>query len=286
MRLSIITDEISQDFLHALRVCREIGVDTIELRRVEEREIVFHDATSLARLKSLLRAQGLRVCCIASPFLKCPLWRETTLTDRSEEQRREWDLLQRSFEVAALFEAPLVRTFSFLRVPDPQAARPLILEVLTEAARRTTAAGLKLVLENEHACNIATGEEAGWLLRHLPADAFGLTWDPGNEAYVGSNPFPSGYQHVRGRVFHVHVKDAIFPRDAPGQRRFVKMGTGSIDYVGQFHALAADRYNGALSLETHYQHPTGGREQATRESFAVLRRMLQEAGVTLDDYGR
>jgi len=286
VRLSIITDEISQDFLRALQVCRELGVRTVELRRVEEKEIVFHDAASLARLHALLRAQGVRVCCIASPFLKCPLWRETTLADGSEEQKREWDILQRSFEVAALFEAPLVRTFSFLRVPDPSAVRPLMLEVLTEAARRTAAAGLKLVLENEHACNIATGEEAGWLLHRLPMDAFGLTWDPGNEAYVGSDPFPSGYQFVRGRVFHVHVKDAVFSRDASAQRRFVKMGTGSIDYVGQFQALAADGYDGALSLETHYQHPTGGREQATRESFAVLRHMLQEAGVTLDDYGR
>ncbi len=282
MRLSIITDEISQDFPHALRVCRELGVATVELRRVEDKEIVEHDAASLARLRSLLRDQGLRVCCIASPFLKCSLWQETALTARSEEQMREWDILQRSFEVAALFEAPLVRTFSFLRVPDPQTVSPLLLEVLSEAVRRTEAAGLKLVLENEHACNIATGEEAGQLLQRLRSPAFGITWDPGNEAYIGSDPFPAGYQHVRGRVLHMHVKDAIFPRDAPGQRRFVKMGTGSIDYVGQFRALAADGYNGTLSLETHYQHPEGGREQATRESFAVLRQMLQQAGVALE----
>lgn len=282
MQLSIITDEISQDLLHALQVCRDLQVDTIELRRIEDKEIVFHDAASLARLRSLLRDQGFRVCCIASPFLKCSLWHETTLAAHSEEQRREWDILQRSFEVAALFEAPLVRTFSFLRVPDPQSVRPLTLEVLTEAARRTEEVGLKLVLENEHACNVATGEEAGWFLRRLPTDAFGIIWDPGNEAYIGSDPFPSGYQHVRGRVFHVHVKDAIFSPGTSWQRRFVKMGAGSIDYVEQFRAFMADGYDGTISLETHYQHPDGGREQATCESFAALRQMLQQAGVTLE----
>jgi sugar phosphate isomerase/epimerase len=282
MRLSIITDEISQDLLHALHVCRDLQVDTVELRRIEEKEIVFHDTASLVRLRSLVRDQGVRVCCIASPFLKCPLWHETTLVAGSQEQRREWDILQRSFEVAALFEAPLVRTFSFLRVSHPQAVRPLLQEVLTEAAERTARAGLRLVVENEHACNIATGEEAGWFLRRLPSDAFGLIWDPGNEAYLGSDPFPSGYQHVRGRVLHVHVKDAIFSPGTHGQRRFVKMGAGSIDYVGQFQAFAADGYDGTISLETHYQHPTGGREQASRESCAVLRQMLRQAGVTLE----
>jgi L-ribulose-5-phosphate 3-epimerase len=282
MRLSIITDEISQDLSHALHVCRDLQVDTVELRRVEDKEIVFHDAASLGRLRSLLRAQGFRVCCIASPFLKCPLWSETTPAVRGAEQRREWDILQRSFEVAALFEAPLVRTFSFLRVSNPQAVRPLILDVLSEAIGRTARAGLKLVLENEHACTIATGEEAGQVLRHLPDAAFGLIWDPGNEAYSGSDPFPAGYQHVRGRVLHVHVKDALFSPGTHWQRRFVKMGTGSIDYVGQFRAFAADGYTGTISLETHYQHPQGGREQATYESFAALRQMCQQAGVALE----
>jgi sugar phosphate isomerase/epimerase len=281
LQLSIVTDEISQDFQHALDVCRDLQVTVVELRRAENQEIVFHERASLERIKALLDAYGLRVCAIDSPFLKCPLWREPSLSAGAAEQAREWDILQRSFEVASLLGAPLVRTFSFLRVSDPVSVRPLLLEVIAEALRRTEEAGFKLVLENEHACNLATGEESGWLLQRLPSDNFGLIWDPGNEAYVGSDPFPAGYQHVRGRVLHMHVKDALYVRDDPRQRRFVKMGAGSINYVEQFRALARDGYDGTLSLETHYQHPEGGREQATRESFAALRQMLQEAGVAL-----
>ena len=277
MRLSIITDEISQDLKHALQVCRDLQVATVELRKVEGKEIIDHDAASLSDIKHLLHDEGFQVCSIASPFLKCHLWTNPALSAETDEQRREWDILQRSFEVAAQLGAPLVRTFSFLRVSDPTAVRPIVLETIAEAARRTEEAGLKLALENEHACNIATGEEAGWLLQRLQTDAFGIIWDPGNEAFVGSNPFPAGYQHVRRHVLHMHVKDAIY---TPQERRFVKMGTGSIDYIGQLRALAADGYNGAISLETHYIHPAGGREQATRESFAALRQLLQEAGAT------
>jgi sugar phosphate isomerase/epimerase len=176
-----------------------------------------------------------------------------------------------------------VRTFSFLRVADPPSVYPALLEIIGEATRRTAEAGLKLILENEHACNLATGEETGWLLQRLQSPAFGITWDPGNEAALGSQAFPAGYQHVRGRVLHVHVKDVT--RQLEGASRpqwFVKVGTGSIDYKEQFRALAQDGYNGCLSLETHYNHPTGGREQATRESLAAMLAILHEAGIELE----
>jgi L-ribulose-5-phosphate 3-epimerase len=287
LRLSIVTDEISEDFKHALQVCRDLQVDTVELRKIDGKNIAFHDAASLARIKALLQDGGFRVCSIASPFLKCPLWDELlSSTDDahlvSNAQTQEWEILQRSFELAKFFNAPLVRTFSFMRIDDPTQVRTAILQVITEAVRRTEDAGLKLVIENEHACNIATGEETGWLLQHISTDAFGVIWDPGNEAVMGSLAFPTGYQHVRGRVLHMHVKDVNRQlENAPSQEHFVKVGSGSIDYVGQFRALVADGFDGTVSLETHYIHPSGGRKRATRESFAALRTILQDAQVQL-----
>ena len=114
------------------------------------------------------------------------------------------------------------------------------------------------------------------MLQHLASDAFGVTWDPGNEVRLGSHrAFPDGYRHVRDRVFHVHVKDA------DEQGHWVKMGTGIIDYVGQLRVLADDGYAGAICIETHYDDPVGGREKATRDTYAALRAIAQEAGVSL-----
>ncbi len=288
MRLSVVTDEISDDLEHALQVCRDLQINTVELRKVGDKNIVFHDMASLLQIRSLLQKGGFRVCSIASPFLKSPLWSDETIATKdsqasSEEQEQEWDILHRSFELAHFFAAPFVRTFSFLRVPDPRTVRSFVRDVIAEAVSRTEEVGLKLIIENEHACNIATGEETGWLLRSINTPAFGVIWDPGNEAMLDSSPFPEGYQYVRGRVYHVHVKDANRNlKDAAQRDRFVKVGTGSIDYVGQFRALAEDGYNGVLSLETHYIHPEGGRELATRESCEGLRKILHEAGVTIE----
>lgn len=278
MRLSIITDEITQDLSHALDVCDELGVRTIELRAIDGSNIVSHDNASVARIKALLDERGFQVCAIASPFLKCHLHGNgdpagathgAALTSRAEQ----WEVLDRSFRVAEMLGAPLVRTFSFWRLPEPDSVREEILDVLAEAVRRTEAAGLVLGLENEHACNIGTGAESAWYLERITTPAFGMIWDPGNEAALGSTPYPDGYEQVRGRIAHVHVKDC----DASGG--WVRMGDGVIDWVGQLRQLAADGYDSPISLETHYATPDGGLEAASRESTAALRRLCERAGV-------
>jgi len=280
MELSVITDEISQDLDHALDVCQDLGLHTVELRAVDGTSVVAHEAGSLARIKGALDARGLRVCAIASPFLKCHLHGDgaapgETHEGASRSKEEQWGVLERSLEAARLFGAPIVRAFSFWRLADPTSAREELVEVLTEAVRRARSAGILLGLENEYACNVGTGAETGWVLGRIPSSAFGVIWDPGNEAKLGSQPFPEGYAHIRGRVIHVQLKDL----DAQG--RWVKIGAGVIDFPGLLRALAADGYQGALSLETHYATPDGGQEGATRESIAAIRALCAQAGMHL-----
>jgi L-ribulose-5-phosphate 3-epimerase len=280
MRLCIVTDEISQDLAYALDVCEDEGVRTIELRAVDEANIVSHDDDSLEKIQAMIDARGFRVGSIASPFLKCHLRGDgdpqgATHFAASASREEQWDILERSFEVARHFGAPLVRTFSFWRVPDPEDVRDEVAEVIAEAAKRTEVAGLALGIENEHACNLATGAETRWVLDRIPSPALGVIWDPGNEAVMDSEPFPGGYDQVRDRVIHVHLKDA----DENGN--WTKMGTGIIDYSGQFRALAEDGYTGLLSLETHYAAQDGGAEKATRESLAAIRKLCEGAGIRL-----
>jgi L-ribulose-5-phosphate 3-epimerase len=280
VRLSVITDEISQDFDRALGVCEDLGVRTVELRAVGGANIVSHDWSSLQRIKTILDNRDFDVCAISSPFLKCHLYGNGTpqgaMHSASPASREEqWDVLERSLSVARHLGAPVVRAFSFWRVTDPASVRGEVVQVLAEAVERAQEAGLKLALENEHECNVGTGTEARWVLERIPSPTFGLVWDPGNEAMMGSVPFPGGYSHVRGRVTHVHLKDV----DDKGN--WTKVGSGIIDYVGQLRALAEDGYAGVLSLETHYEIPGGGLEGATRESVGAIRALCEQAGVEL-----
>jgi L-ribulose-5-phosphate 3-epimerase len=280
VRLSVITDEISQDLDRALEVCEDLGVRTVELRAIGGANVVSHEQSSLQRVKTTLEDKDFDVCAISSPFLKCHLYGDGTprgaMHYASPASREEqWDVLERSLSVARLLGAPVVRAFTFWRVPDPASVRREVVRALLQAVERAQEVGLKLGLENEHECNVGTGAEARWMLDRIPSPSFGLIWDPGNEAMLGSEPFPGGYSHVRGRVAHVHLKDV------DGEGNWTKVGAGIIDYPGQLRALAEDGYAGVLSLETHYETSDGGLEGATRESVAAVRALCEQAGVEL-----
>jgi L-ribulose-5-phosphate 3-epimerase len=261
MRLCVVSDEISQDLDSALVVCEQLGLHEVELRTIAGRNVVDHDPASLRAVRDALAAGGFGCPVIASPFLKTP------------PHQVDWDTLERSFEVAHVMGAGMVRTFSWLRAGADAESGKRLVEVLARALERTDAAGLRLLLENEHACTVATGAEAAHVLRALPDDRFGLIWDPGNEARLGSTPYPDGYAQVRHRVVHVHVKDA--GRDG----QWVRVGAGVIDYRGQLAALAADGFAGCLSIETHYRLGPDDGEGATRECVAALRDLAAQAEV-------
>src|SRR5467141_4500791 len=69
--LSILTDEISQDFGHACEIAsREFGMGLVDLREAGGRNIMNWDAAQIADARRVLERFKLRVACIASPIFK------------------------------------------------------------------------------------------------------------------------------------------------------------------------------------------------------------------------
>src|SRR5260370_31858020 len=70
-KLSVITDEITQDFGHALEVAaKEFGVGFVEIRGLWNKNIVNLDEKEIAEAKALLGKYDLKVTDIASPLFK------------------------------------------------------------------------------------------------------------------------------------------------------------------------------------------------------------------------
>ncbi|MBI3910947.1 MAG: sugar phosphate isomerase/epimerase [Armatimonadetes bacterium] len=283
MQPAVITDEVSQDFEHALDVMAEYGVRTAELRGLWGTNIMDLAPASLARARRALRERGMSVCGIASPIYKCDLHPGAATDVKSSlhlatEQGREaqLQLLERAFDLCRYFDTTQVRIFAFWRHEEP--TREILAEIeaaLHPAVRRAEQAGFTLALENEHACYLGTGAEAASLLARINSPALRCVWDPGNAFMLGEIPYPNGYGAVRPYLQHVHVKDAI--RDADGQRRWTIVGEGDIDYAGQFAALARDGYAGYVSLETHYQPPNGDIEAGSRLCLEAMLRLMRTA---------
>src|SRR5262249_24435570 len=148
---------------------------------------------------------------------------------------------------------------------------------LHDAATKAGKKGIILVLENEGACNTATGAEAAKVLAAINTPHLMLNWDPGNAAGRGEIAFPDGYSLLpNNRLRHCHCKDAVKKADGNGYQ-WGAMGRGIIDWVGQFRALKNDGYRNAVSLETHWRG-AGTAEESTRQSWAGMKEELQKAG--------
>ena len=109
---------------------------------------------------------------------------------------RQGEVLDRAIELAKKFSSDRVRCFDFWRLDDQGPYRKAMNDQLQQAAEKLRKVGLILILENEFACNTATGAEAAKVLAGVPSPAFMLNWDPGNAAMFGEIPYPNGYDFL------------------------------------------------------------------------------------------
>ena len=285
-RIAVISDEISQDLGHACEVAsKEFGMEWIELRGMWNKNLLKLDAKEIEEARRILEKNKLRVTDIASPLFKAD-WpdapkskyspkRDQFNADFTFEQQDE--VLERSIELAKAFHTDRVRFFDFWRLDDQTPYRAAINEKLRDAAEKATKKDVILVLENEPACNTATAAEASKVLRAVRSSNLMLNWDPGNAAEHDEKPYPDGYDLLpKGRIGHCHCKDAEKKPDGKGYQ-WAAMGRGIIDWVGQFKALKREGYHFAVSLETHWRG-AGTPEESTRQSWAGMKKALQEAG--------
>jgi L-ribulose-5-phosphate 3-epimerase len=280
-RISVINDEISHDFGHVCEVAsKEFGMGWIELRSMWKKNIVSLDEKEIAETRRLLDKYQLKVTDIASPLFKVD-WPGAPKSKYSEAKSfnasftpaQQDEVLGRAIEMAKAFGTDRVRCFDFWRLDDQAPYRAAINDKLRDAATKAEKKGIILVLENEPACNTATGAEAAKVLSAVQSRSFMLNWDPGNAAASGEISYPDGYHLLpKDRIGHCHCKDVA----KKGKDEWAPMGGGIIDWASQFKALKRDGYHFAVSLETHW-NGGGSAEESSRKSWAGMKKLLQEA---------
>ena len=282
--ISVINDEISQDFGHACEVAaKQFGMGWIELRGMWNKNVAALDANEIAEAVRLLKKNDLRVTDIASPLFKVdwPGAPESKFSEKRDQFNSTFsfaqqdEVLDRSIALAKAFGTDRIRCFDFWRLEDQAPYRAAMNETLHKAAEKAGQSGITLVLENEHECNTATAAEAAKVLAAVPSRFFMLNWDPGNAARRGEIPYPDGYNLLpKNRIGHCHCKDVA--KKGAGYE-WAAVGQGFIDWVGQFAALKRDGYRHAISLETHWRG-AGTAEASTVQSWAGMKAALQKAG--------
>ncbi len=262
MKLSLITDEISQEPEEALQLASAHGIRKVAVRSVWGRNVAVCSEADLERLAKLFARYGVEVSCVLSPLFKC-----------HPQGALENDLVDPHFvglppvfeqhlavagwlgQVADVLAAPTVRIFTFLDGKGSSGGLSL-----TEVGMiRRVVAGwpsqVRAAAENEYVCRVKT-------LRELQAlggaTGLSLVADPSNHYLAtGQDGLEDLTPDLLERTVDIHVKDRS------GQR-YVPVGMGELRWPEIFERLHGHGYSGTVTLESHLRGDLEGIDRSLR----------------------
>src|ERR1022692_1430892 len=221
--IAAITDEFSQDIEAAVRSMAEIGMGGAELRMVFGKNVIDLTDAELDHAREIVGRHGLEIVSIASPLLKCILPDAPAVdarfqqdvfaaTHTFEDQPR---LADRALEIAERTGARIVRVFSYWRSVRPEACFERVARALEQLAGQAALHGRTIGLENEHACNIATGAETARVLEAVAHPNLKVVWDPANAYVSGETPYPDGYRRLPVERIAARKEEGLVADDTP-----------------------------------------------------------------------
>jgi sugar phosphate isomerase/epimerase len=280
-RIAVLTDEVARSPAEAIAFAKKYGVQWVELRGVPGGKGHYGHLPE-AELKQAMRDfsdNGLKVSFLNTGFFKItlpgtePVFRKPETPEIREKRiaRHKADFEQRKekFEEAIrsahIFGVDKIRVFTFLRVQQPESVFQQVADVIGEMAAIAAKEKIKLLVENEGACNVVTCAETARFIKLLPEKTVGINWDPMNGVAQGEPPYPDGYSLLpKKRIWNVQMKGHSLLDE---QRR--------LDWRSIFNALDKDGYKGKVGLETHYFD--GTLIEKSNLSMQEIRRILEQS---------
>jgi sugar phosphate isomerase/epimerase len=247
-KISVVGDEVSQDFQNVVNFAAEFNLGAIEIRSVWDKPPQALTTHDIDQMKRVLDGTGIQIVGIASPFLKCDI-------DDLKAREEHLEILRACIKLAKAFDANLIRTFAFWKMDDVEERWSEIVSAYDEPVKIAESEGIILGLENEASTSLATAKLTERFVREIDSSNVRVVWDPANEFHAegwGETPYPDGYERLKCMMVHVHVKDSAKNRDT-GKIECVAIGEGVIDWQNQLQALVDDGYDGYISLETHWR---------------------------------
>lgn len=269
--LSGFSDEISDDFTEQCEVAVSLGLTHLELRSAWGTNLLDLDQDQLDTMRESLRSHGLRVSSIGSPIGKIPV---------EEDFGPHRERMRHAAAVAAFFEAPYIRIFSFFMPPggDPADHRDEVMTRMRALADIAEEADVVLLHENEKDIYGDIPERCLDIVESVASPRLRIAWDPANFVQVGVLPFTAAYGLLRPHLEYVQIKDA-----KASDGTVTPAGEGDGELVETIRALRSDGFDGFFSLEPHLSEVGSLGGFSGPELFAkahrAFTRMLQAEGV-------
>ncbi len=238
-------DEICEDFAVQLDTMASFGLDHIDPRGVNGKNISDLTEAEARAAKRLLDEKGFSVSCIGSP---------TGKYDIEADFAPELEKFKRTLEISLILGADCIRIFSFF-IPKGHAPDEYRDEVMLRISRYlevSEGSGVMLLHENEHAIY---GEDAAHsldIMRTLESPRLRQIFDPCNFIFADVEPFPYAFELLCDYIYALHIKDG---KADPFSVVPTGMGDGRI---GEMMAeLYRRNFSGFATLEPHLGSFTG-----------------------------
>ena len=284
--LGLITDGISTDFEHALKVMSENGLNQAELQYLWDKEVGDFDKNEIDKIEELLKRYKMEVSCISRHNFAGIGVHEVNIGDSTYNHHME--KLKECINMAQKLGSPLVRIMSFRKemvlfgehgaekwnVSD--GAWNKLVELLSPVVKLAKEEGIVLVVETGNNAMITSCFLGKKLIDDLETTHLKVLWDPANTLYWAENPSKNALDSmVGGYLGHVHMKD-VEVSIHQATIKCVALGEGQ---MAPHLSTIAERlndidYKGSMSLESVYRPSGGDFEDGFKASISTFKNLF------------
>lgn len=269
MKISVITNGISQDYETCCKVMKETGVNYAELQEIYGKRVEYLTEEEMYQVKALNEKYNIEPVSITTHAFAGIGVMDLDVGDETYE--KHLSLLRNGIKFAKIVGAPQVRAMPFTKAivlhgahgsdqwnAGGNKAWPKFIELYRPIAKLAEDEDITITVENGFNAMIVSGYQCRKFIEELGCDKIKILWDPANALYYGDIPYPNAYNEVREYLGHVHIKDLNCSL-IEGWVDIKNIGHGTMaPYLDDIRtALERDEYDGYISLENIYR-PDGG----------------------------
>jgi sugar phosphate isomerase/epimerase len=237
-RITGFADEISDSLKEQVGLLKQLGMEYLELRSVEGKNVADFTIEEIKEVKKYLDSEGIKVSAIGSPIGKISI---------KAPFKEHLESFKRVVETAHLFETSNIRMFSFYiqKEERPEDYKNAVIDRLGELKSYGKNHKAVLLHENEKGIYGDTAERCKELFLALYDENFKGVFDFANFVQCNEDTLKA-YRLLKPYISYIHIKDAVLET---GEVRPAGMGDGNIRDI--LTDLDTGGYSGFLSLEPH-----------------------------------
>lgn len=237
--LTGFADEIDPMMQKQYALLHKLGIEYIELRGVNGKNISELTEDEIKSLKLQLDRENIKISAIGSPAGKIKI---------TNDFKEHFEMFEKLLSFAAILDTRYIRVFSFYMDGDYETLKDEVFNRMSRFVDAAEKADVVLLHENEKGIYGDNLERCLQLVERFYGDNFKCTFDFANFVQCGVDTLEA-YKALKPYIEYIHIKDALYDGGhvvPPG------MGDGRLKEI--LDNAFSDGYHGFLSLEPHLSH--------------------------------